>query len=68
VKLTQYELQSAVWVKLREHLERQLQDSRSRNDGDLNEIDTARLRGRIAVIKQILAFGEPTPEQAEPDA
>jgi hypothetical protein len=68
VKLTQYELQSAVWVKLREHLEQQLNDCRCRNDGDLNEIETSRLRGRISCLKAILAIGEPTPEQPRPDA
>ena len=58
MKLTTLELQSAVWLKLRDHLNETLLSLRAQNDGDLDEIATARLRGRISAIKVILALGE----------
>ena len=38
------------WAKLK------LESSRNQNDGDLNEIETAKLRGRIALLKEIVAL------------
>lgn len=67
MKLTEIELQSAAWQKLKAYMEQRLDECRRRNDGDLNEIETARLRGRIGSLKELLAIGEPTPAQAEPD-
>lgn len=68
MKLTTLELQSAVWLKLRDHLNETLLSLRSQNDGDLDEIATARLRGRISAVKVILALGEVQEQvQAEDD-
>lgn len=39
-------------------LREQLDSLRRKNDGDLDPIATAKLRGRIAAIKTILADGE----------
>lgn len=47
------------WLKLRAILEDQLADLRRMNDKNLDENSTARLRGRIAQIKEILKFDEP---------
>lgn len=67
MKLDAIETRSAVWIKLHTHLRSQLQTLRERNDGaQLDAIETARLRGRIAQVKEILALGQPEPEQ--PDA
>lgn len=57
MKLTEIELQSAVWQKLKAHMEQRLDECRRRNDGDLNEIETARLRGRIACLREFLSIG-----------
>lgn len=60
------ETRSAVWIKLHAHLRSQLQAMRERNDGaQLDAIETARLRGRIAQVKEILALGQPEPEQSD---
>lgn len=57
--LTELERQSAVWVKVSEELKSRLTSARLKNDGELNEIDTARLRGRIFELKSLLALGNP---------
>jgi hypothetical protein len=66
--LTPQDLQSATWRKLEAHLTERLTALRAQNDGELDETSTARLRGRLAQIKEILALGKPGPVQAEADA
>lgn len=56
MKLDRIESQSAVWLKLKEHIEDCLSQLRQQNDGDLSDIDTARLRGRVAMCKELLAL------------
>ena len=68
MKLTPQDLQSAVWLKLEAYLNERLAALRAQNDGELDEVATARLRGRIAATKELLALGKPGPAQAEPDA
>ena len=66
--LTEHDLSSEVWLKIEKHLNTRLEQRRRDNDSDsLDEIKTARLRGRIAEIKDLLAFGKPKPEQEEED-
>lgn len=62
MKLDAIETRSAVWLKLRAHLEERLAVMRSRNDGDLSPEETCRLRGRIAQAKEILDLGKPDPD------
>ena len=57
--LEPHEIQSALWVKLKTELEARIELQRKRNDGDLNEIETARLRGIIFAYKNLLALAEP---------
>lgn len=60
------DLQTAVWRKVREHLEGTLAKARARNDDKSHdEIETAFLRGRISLAKHLLALGHPSPA---PDA
>ncbi len=54
--LTAGDRQSALWRKLRKHLEQRLQDLRKKNDGNLSELATAALRGEIRAIKRMLAL------------
>jgi hypothetical protein len=54
---TPAELATPVWAKLREHLTERLSSHRAANDcGVLAETETARLRGRIAELKDLLAI------------
>lgn len=57
---------SATWVVLKKHLEGRLDILRRQNDGDMDERRSARLRGRIAEVKAMLALGEDKPRQ-EPE-
>lgn len=50
--------QSPTWRKIREHFEERLQDHRIKNDGNLTEVETARLRGRIAEAEYIISIDE----------
>ena len=61
MKLSDQERHSALWKKLSAYLEDRIQTYRLKNDGDMSELDTARLRGKIAACKEFLAVGEPAP-------
>lgn len=63
MKLAPLELQSAVWLKLQQHMEDRLGQLRQQNDGDLDPIATARVRGRSAMLKELLDLGRPDQEQ-----
>lgn len=56
MNFTYEELHSSLWVKLTEHYEARLQLLRSKNDNVLPAEETARLRGRIAEVRAILAL------------
>ncbi len=60
------ELANPVFVKLVEHWEEELGRLRAQNDADLDEIETAKLRGRIAQLKQNLALTTPPPLIEQP--
>ena len=55
--LTPLELQSSTWIKLSSHFRERLDQLRGQNDGDLGEVDTARLRGRILMLRELLEIG-----------
>lgn len=59
-----HEAQTALWKKLREHYEQQLERYRAMNDQDLSLEKTAKLRGRIAEIKGFLELDRPVPSLA----
>lgn len=68
MKLTEHESQTAVWLKLETYFKEQLESLRCQNDGDLNELDTAKLRGRVATLKAILSLADKAEAvQAEAD-
>ena len=54
MKLDKHETQTALWQKLESHLSGRLADLRTANDGDLDPIQTARLRGRIVELRSLL--------------
>ena len=50
--------QNPLWLRLKPYLEERLVMLRTKNDGDLSEIETANIRGRIAEVKSLLALDE----------
>jgi hypothetical protein len=62
LELTHADRNSALMVKLVRNIEARLESYRRRNDGEnLDQVQTASLRGRIAELKQLknlLAAGE----------
>jgi hypothetical protein len=61
LKLTPGERLSPVWIKVRDHLEVMLEIDRTKNERSLSAEDTARLRGRIGCLREILALGVDPP-------
>ena len=59
--LNEVERQSAVWKKIEAYLNERLEICRKKNDGDLGELETARLRGEIKAIKNLRLIGETLP-------
>jgi hypothetical protein len=59
--LTSMERQSALWKRLLEHMKAQRDVLREKNDNDLNEAATARVRGRIAQLTELVALDTPAP-------
>lgn len=63
MNLTEQELQSAVWLRLKEDYQKRLESLRKQNDRHaLTDVETATIRGRIAEVKQFLAIADPKPE------
>lgn len=58
------EQDSATWLAIVEWAETRLESLRKKNDGNLEAIQTAHLRGQIAALKTILAL--PTAAPTEP--
>ncbi len=60
-RLTSADRASPLWQRLRGHLQERLAKCRARNDGALAPDETAHLRGRIALLKDLLALEEDRP-------
>lgn len=58
------EKQTALWAKIKAHLEAKLETCRKQNDGDADAVQTAKMRGRILEIKSFLALENPPPSLA----
>lgn len=62
--LTPADKQSALWKKLLKHFQEQLDTERKANDGSLDEKATAKVRGRISKLKELIALdGSKQPEE-----
>lgn len=57
-KLTDADRISPTWQKLKKSFEQELQTLRMKNDNETPEEVTAKIRGRIAMLKEILRLGE----------
>jgi hypothetical protein len=55
-KPTKTERMSPLWGALVKHLETRLAYLRNQNDGDLDQVETGKQRGRIAEIKALLSL------------
>lgn len=53
--------QSPTWRKLVKHYEQRLRELRAKNDNDLDAISTAKLRGAIREVTNLLALGDQDP-------
>lgn len=56
-----FDYQSPVWKKFVTDCEARLASLRTQNDGELDPVKTAVLRGRIREVKRILALDKPGP-------
>lgn len=56
--LTNIERQSGLWMRLENHIKERLETLRKQNDGDLTEIQTAKLRGRIETYEVLRQLGK----------
>lgn len=63
--LTEGERHHQLWQRLSAHFEARLRELRGKNDGPLNEIETATLRGQINLLKAIIRLGDEPPMTAE---
>lgn len=52
------EKNSPIWQKLKEEFSRRLIQLREENDRPLTEVETAKVRGRIAELKRIVSLGD----------
>lgn len=67
IALTDADLQSAAWIKIKAKCEARIKSLRRQNDGDKDPIETAKIRGRIAEVKKLLAMENPSPTTAADD-
>lgn len=63
LQLNLSERNSALWMRLREHLEHELALLRAQNDDDRDPVATAHIRGEIARLKTLLALDSEPSEQ-----
>jgi len=55
-QLTENEMSSALWLRMKAHYEKRLHSLRSANDDPTSEEETARRRGRIHEVKLLLSL------------
>lgn len=59
--ITQGDKSSPTWGKLKAHLMERRDKLRAKNDNDLNEYDTAKLRGQIAEVTALINMDKDRP-------
>lgn len=55
------DFRSETWRAIEEIVTKRIDDLRKRNDSQLNADETARLRGRLAELKDLLTLAKPDP-------
>lgn len=63
--LLESDLTAPTWLRIKDHYEARLDELRVKNDTALSPEQTARLRGRIAEVKLLLALADPEPPPSE---
>ena len=63
--LTHIERQSPMWGRLMAHFAEQVELLRNQLEGPKSESDTARLRGRIAELRSVMALNDEVPAALE---
>jgi hypothetical protein len=53
---------SIEWIRVKEHSEKRLAELRADNDIDLDEVETATIRGMIRFAKEIIDLDKVQPE------
>ena len=56
--LTPEERNSALWKKLELHIQERMDMFRKQNDMTMPEVETAKLRGKIAFAKELIALSD----------
>ena len=56
--LTEADIHSSLWLKLVKHWNDRIDDLRKMNETDKTEIETAKLRGRIAEVRLMIVRSE----------
>jgi hypothetical protein len=67
VALSEGDRGSAVWLRIKAILITRLEECRIENDKPLNEVETARLRGKIEAVQEFLWIGEDQSAEQDPD-
>ena len=55
--LTDVERHHPLWLKLEAHLQARVAILRAKNDGPLDALQTATIRGQITEVKALLSYG-----------
>lgn len=56
--LTEGDKNSSLWKRLEEHFKNELEKARARNDGPLDPVTTANIRGQIKTYRALLSLGQ----------
>jgi hypothetical protein len=65
--LSAMDVQSQTWLKLKAHIEARINSLRAKNDGDLDPIATAKLRGSLRALSNLLTLATPAPADVADD-
>lgn len=67
MSLLKEDFSTLTWTRFKAQITARLSDLRSSNDGDKSPEHTAKLRGRIAELKNLLALDIPAPAPVPDD-
>lgn len=66
--LTPAELKSPAWKSIKKYLAAQREAVRTQLESDMDEVKTAKLRGDLRRIRNLLALDQPDRDPADPEA
>lgn len=65
--LNELDRNSATWSKVKKYCEARIAALRARNDNDLDEQKTSRIRGSISELKHLMTLGDQQPKPPPED-